>query len=525
MDGELIWKQVAAYWVASWSVPVKSSKKRPHVEGYEDVPKSDLPAEIFQVIDTYEWTNFAQISSEPGIFIAGSNMATRLRIAKAIKETSGHTTYNRGSQGSGSQGSGNHRPSTHHGNQDSGSQASNPSEGRRSQQEARHGEPVSQSEHPVQSKDGGVNAFFDSGTLVVEAARYDKKGADPEAILEQIFNVVDAAKREGFLAVVRLQGLWWSEGTYKTKYDSSDRCLQVLKGLLDMGCRGLTGDLDLSMNDLDDTFLTRFLELVEDSDSSLDSMNLNENRITTDGATKLLDGIQARVRRRFGLQLRRLQLMNNPVDNCKEVEAVAEAAGLECKIGPPWTREEAAKALLKKSSWWTYFYGPIQLLRSKMLDMPRQLAMVECPICNCILKHDLGSVSSPKYTVTGNLASHFCGDQHRKNILDILQDHKVMCNILIVSPVWSFTLHPLTGELKWVEKQMICMSCRSQTETAIRWMCEVKRCLCEPSCGRRAVNLWPSRSIRKWRTISWSTATNWRRITFGPIQLTVPIAN
>ena len=84
-----------------------------------------------------------------------------------------------------------------------------------------------------------------------------------------------------------------------------------------------------------------------------------------------------------------------------------------------------------------------------MLDMPRQLTMVECPICNCVLKHDLGL----KYTVTGNLASHFCGDQHRKKILELLQDHKVMCNILIVSPVWSFTLHPLTGDLKWVEKR------------------------------------------------------------------------
>eukprot|EP00435_Cladocopium_sp_Y103_P022077 s1843_g5.t1 len=435
MDGELIWTQVSAYWVASWSVPVKSSKKRPHVEGYEDVTKSDLPAEIFQVIDTHEWTNFAQVSSEPGIFIAGSNMATRLRIAKAIKE-SGHSQ--------GSQGGGNHRPSTRR-NQDS-SQASNPCEGcsQRSQQEGRHSEPVSQSEDRGdrdQSKDGDVKAFFDSGTLYVEAARYDKKGADPEAILEQIFKVVDAAECEGFLAVVRLQGLWWSEGTYETKHESSDRCLEVLKGLFNMGCRGLTGDLDLSMNDLDDRFLERFLRLVEDSDSSLDSMNLDENRITTDGATKLLDGIQARARRRFGLQLRRLQLMNNPVDNCKEVQAVADAAGLQCKVGPPWTREEAARALVKKKSWWTYFYGPIQLLRSKMLDMPRQLTMVECPICNCVLKHDLGSVSSPKYTVTGNLASHFCGDRHRKNINHFLQDRKAMCNILTCVELYTSSSH------------------------------------------------------------------------------------
>jgi hypothetical protein len=73
----------------------------------ESRPKSDHTLkgktfrQIFQVIGTHEWTNFARISSEPGIFIAGSNMATRFRIAKAIKESSaGHTTHNRGSQGS-----------------------------------------------------------------------------------------------------------------------------------------------------------------------------------------------------------------------------------------------------------------------------------------------------------------------------------------------------------------------------------------------------------------------------------------
>ena len=90
---------------------------------------------------------------------------------------------------------------------------------------------------------------------------------------------------------------------------------------------------------------------MEKSDGILDSVNMDENRITTDGATKLVDGIQARALS-FGHQPLQLQLMNNPVDNCEEVEAVADAAGLRCRIGPPWTMEEAARAVKSKKSWW-----------------------------------------------------------------------------------------------------------------------------------------------------------------------------
>ena len=74
-----------------------------------------------------------------------------------------------------------------------------------------------QCEDHGQSK-GGIKAFFDSGILYIGAARYDKKGADPEAILEHIFMEVDAAECEGFLAVVRLHDLWWSPGTHETRH-------------------------------------------------------------------------------------------------------------------------------------------------------------------------------------------------------------------------------------------------------------------------------------------------------------------
>ena len=183
----------------------------------------------------------------------------------------------------------------------------------------------------------------------------------------------------------------WQKGCRPWGYSRTDlhggwcrwmrRALPRSAGLFN-GCRGLTGDLDLSKNDLDDSFVEQFLGIVEKSDGILDSVNLDENRSTTDGATKLVGGIQARARQSFGYQPLLLQLMNNAVDNCKEVKAVADAAGLRCRVGPAWTMEEAARAVKRKETWWLYFYGPIQLLRSKMLDIPSQPTMVECPICN-----------------------------------------------------------------------------------------------------------------------------------------------
>eukprot|EP00438_Fugacium_kawagutii_P002515 Skav203250 [mRNA] locus=scaffold1235:3834:5702:- [translate_table: standard] len=425
-DGRLTWTSVSTYWVASWSVAINSKKRlKNEVEGYEDVFTSDLPPEILQVKDTYEWTNFGWIAcSGEKIFIAGSNKATRHRAAKAVKDGLGT------------------------GNQTPKGSSYNPSEGRAE----------SQGDRP---KDGGVTVLFDEGVLHVQANRYDgdRGGADPLAMLqqiEQVLNSLDRQKKRGFLATVQLKGLWWSEGTYESKHESSNRCFAVLSGLFKLGCRGLTGDLDLSQNDLDDRFLRQFLEIVEHCSCSIDLLNLDENRITTAGAIDLLREIASRQTRArkagHGPMLRRLRLMNNPVDDCALVEAAAHAAGVQSQVGPRWTSEEAEKALCGKALWWTYFYGPVQLLRAKMLELPRQMHMVECPICDCVLKHDL-SGRSPQYTVTGNLASHFCGDPHRKMINSLLSsDQKRLPNILIVSPVWTFTMNPVTGQISWDKK-------------------------------------------------------------------------
>ena len=426
------WTKVSGYSVA-WSEPGTSkNKKRIDVEGYEDVFSCDLPSEIKEAAKTHGWTNFGWIKSDPTVFIAASTVGARTRIARYIKESSG----------SGHSETSNAADTAQH---ISAERSVEPDHSNQHSNSARH----LPEEPRGRPKDGGIKVFFDSGTLHIEADRYEKKGADPDAMLESIFQVVDAS--EGFLAAVRLQGLWWSEGTYETKHDSSTRCLKVLSGLFDMGCRGLTGDLDLSRNDLDDEFLRDFLQLVENSDCRLDSVNLDENRITTDGATNFLRGIARSSRSRSRRLVRLVQLMNNPVDNCRQVDKAARSVGVECRVGPEWTTKEAQVALRSKNAWWTYFYGPVQLLRCKLLELEKQMQWVECPICDCVLKHDLSA--SPKYTVTGNLASHLCGDGHRKNIASLLKEGLTLSNILIVSPMWSFTLHPLTGELQWARKQ------------------------------------------------------------------------
>ena len=83
--------------------------------------------------------------------------------------------------------------------------------------------------------------------------------------------------------------------------------------------------------------------------------------------------------------------------------------------------------------------------------------MVECPLCDCVLKTDLSAPGNPQYTVAGNLASHLCGDRHRKKILSLLESsQQSLPSILIVSKLWSFTLHPLTGEMQCIQKHTGC---------------------------------------------------------------------
>lgn len=211
-------------------------------------------------------------------------------------------------------------------------------------------------------------------------------------------------------------------------------------------------ELDLSQNDLDDEFLDLFLALLNDRASRLTLINLDENRITTEGAMKLLQRLQ--LSRMRAVQL---QLMNNPIDSSDKVDELARSIRLCCRVGPAWTWQEGEVALCNRKAWWTYFFGPVQLLRLKILELPREMQMVEWPLCDCVLKTDLSAPGNPQYTVAGNLASHLCGDRHRKKIVSLLQSpQQSLPSILIVSKLWSFTLHPLTGKMQCIQKHTRC---------------------------------------------------------------------
>jgi len=83
-------------------------------------------------------------------------------------------------------------------------------------------------------------------------------------------------------------------------------------------------ELDLSQNDLDDEFLDLFLALLNDRASRLTLINLDENRITTEGTMKLLQRLQ--LSRMRAVQL---QLMNNPIiDSSDKVDELARSIGL-----------------------------------------------------------------------------------------------------------------------------------------------------------------------------------------------------
>ena len=75
-----------------------------------------------------------------------------------------------------------------------------------------------------------------------------------------------------------------------------------------------------------------------------------------------------------------LQLMNNPIDSSDKVDELARSIGLWCRVGPAWTWQEGEVALCNRKAWSTYFFGPLQLLRLKILELPREMQMVECPL-------------------------------------------------------------------------------------------------------------------------------------------------
>ena len=64
------------------------------------------------------------------------------------------------------------------------------------------------------------------------------------------------------------------------------------------------------------------------------------------------------------------------------------------EIGPPWTYQVAREALQEQESWSNYCFGPSQLIREKLLSLPADLVVIECPICDKFMKADIPKLSS-----------------------------------------------------------------------------------------------------------------------------------
>ena len=78
--------------------------------------------------------------------------------------------------------------------------------------------------------------------------------------------------------------------------------------------------------------------------------------------------------------------------------------------------QDGQAAVQSKENCKLYFFDPAQLIRDKMLRTPHGPTFVECPICEGVVMRTDPAHAQPRYTVAGNIVSHFCGDAHRQTL-------------------------------------------------------------------------------------------------------------
>ena len=173
------------------------------------------------------------------------------------------------------------------------------------------------------------------------------------------------ASRDRVGVVVSLPGLWWSGSQFEKRHEASVRCVRVLKGLLTIGT--LVGELNLSNNDLDDSFVDEFSTIIHES-PLVTKIVLDKNRLTRIGISKLASCFRELP---STSRLSGVILQHNPVEDAdaslKDVLAICPT--IEFQIGPCWSLALASAALASKTTWWDYFFGPTQFMRAKMLEL------------------------------------------------------------------------------------------------------------------------------------------------------------
>lgn len=154
-----------------------------------------------------------------------------------------------------------------------------------------------------------------------------------------------------------------------------------------------------------------------------------------------------------------------------------------------------------KKAWWTYFFGPVQLLRLKILELPREMQMVECPLCDCVLKTDPSAPGNPQYSVAGNLASHLCGDRHRKKLFPFYNPLNRACPPSLLSQSYGALLCIPSLENCSVFRSIhgalqLQMLFKSQMWTFIRYKFMLKQRPYVLLYRMRDASLWPDKQNR-----------------------------
>ena len=104
---------------------------------------------------------------------------------------------------------------------------------------------------------------------------------------------------------------------------------------------------------------------------------MDENKITDKGARILIEFLSDKVK---------VKLKDNLIQNATKIGCLGDSISVE----PVWNAHNRRRALGNKSDWSQYFFGPVQIIRSRIFDMKVSLTLLECPVCeNVVLKCDM----------------------------------------------------------------------------------------------------------------------------------------
>jgi hypothetical protein len=214
-----------------------------------------------------------------------------------------------------------------------------------------------------------LNVFLQDGNLHICAGKeiYCKGGVEVGEVLNDVQHKLTQLKTQpclGFGVVLTLSGLWWSPSDFMFRHQSTQRCISLLKELMRYG--EFIGELDLSDNDLDDVFIDDFCAILREC-PQITKLVLNMNRLTSVGVLRLASNLYDMAHTNG---VREIVLNNNPIEDAdgimKSVHCLCPHVKFD--VEPHWTQELGRRASLNKHDWSKYFFGPVQLVRAKMLD-------------------------------------------------------------------------------------------------------------------------------------------------------------